>query len=94
MDDFHARALKNLRERHEGKIQENAQRIQEHIGYVLNRIESGRAETVGLYADDLAASVERIQSSVAALEALEEAVGILETRDKPAEDLGKWGTAT
>lgn len=33
MDDFQARALKNLKERHEDKIRQDAARIQEYIGY-------------------------------------------------------------
>jgi hypothetical protein len=84
MDGFQARQIKNLRERHEIRIQENALRIQEHIGYVLKRIENGRPESVGLYAEDLAASVERIRSAVASLEALKEGLAILATSDGEA----------
>jgi hypothetical protein len=91
MDDFHARALKTLRERHESQIRENARRIQEHIGYVLQRAENGHADTVGLYAEDIAASAQRIVARVAALGAIGDAVRTLETGDELAEDLGKWG---
>lgn len=79
MDDFQARALGNLSKRHEDKIRENAKRIQEHIGYALQRIDAGRADATGLYARDIAASAQEIVSRVAALEAIGEAVGILET---------------
>lgn len=81
MDGFQARQIKNLRERHEVRILENALRVQEHIGYVLQRIEKGRTDSVGMYAEDIAASVERIRSSVASLEALREALAILATTD-------------
>jgi hypothetical protein len=81
MDDFQARALKNLKERHESQIRENAERIQEHIGYVLKRLDAGRSDYVGLYAEDIEASARRIVSRVAALEAITEAVGILETTE-------------
>lgn len=84
MDDFHARAIRNLRERHESQITENAERVREHIGYVMKRIEAGRIDSVGLYAEDIAASMRRILTSVAALEAIRESTEILATRDEPA----------
>ena len=83
MDKFHERAIGNLRDRHETQITENAERIRDHIGYVLKRIEAGRAETTGLFAQDIAASVQRILISVAALETLSEATAILQTSDEP-----------
>jgi hypothetical protein len=82
MDAFHERAIRNLRERHETQIAENAERIREHIGYVLKRVESGRADTTGLYAEDIGASVRRMQLAVAALEALNETTEILKTSDE------------
>lgn len=84
MDDFQNRAIKNLRERHETQITENAERVRAHIGYVLKRIEGGRIDSVGLYAEDIAASMRRILASVAALEALRESTEILATSDEPA----------
>lgn len=84
MDSFHQRALKNLRDRHETQITENAERVREHIGYVLKRIEAGRADAVGLYAQDIAASIERVRLSVAALETLNETTAILATGDAEA----------
>lgn len=79
MDDFQARALRNLRERHEKQIAENAERIREHIGYVIKRAESGHADATGLYAEDIEASARRILASVAALEALNESAAIMAT---------------
>jgi hypothetical protein len=84
MDDWQAHAVKNLRDRHEARIAENAERIREHIGYVLKRIESGRSDAVGIYAEDIESSIRRILASVAALETLKEATAILETSDNPA----------
>lgn len=86
MDDFHTRTTGNLRARHETQITENAERMRDHIGYVLGRIESGRPETVGLYAADIAASAQRILLAVAALETLEETMKILETSGEPAKE--------
>lgn len=82
MDSFHTRAIGNIRAHHESRILENAQRIQEHIGYVLKRAEGGHADAVGLYAEDIAASAERIRLSVAALETLKETTDILATSDE------------
>jgi hypothetical protein len=84
VDDFQARALKNLKnlkERHESQIRENTERIQEHIGYVLKRLDAGRSDSVGLYAEDIEASARRIVSRVVALEAITDAIGILETTE-------------
>ena len=78
-ETFEARALRNLRERHESQISENAGRIRDHIGYVLKRVEAGRADSTGMYAEDIAASVKRILRSVAALEAIKETCGICDS---------------
>lgn len=51
--DTQARELKNLRDRHESRITENAERIREHIGYLLKRIGDGRADATGMYAADI-----------------------------------------
>jgi hypothetical protein len=83
MDKFHERAIRNLRERHETVITENSERVREHIGYVLKRIEVGRIDSIGLYAEDIAASIGRIRLSVAALETLRETTEILKTSDEP-----------
>ena len=81
MDDFQARALGSLTKRHEDKIRENAERIREHTGYVLQRIDAGRADSVSLYARDIATSAQEIVSRVAALEAIGEAAGIFSSGD-------------
>jgi hypothetical protein len=81
MDDFQTRALKSLKDRHESQIRENAERIREHIGYVLKRLDAGRSDSVGIYAKDIEASARRIASRVAALEAIGEAIGIVETTE-------------
>jgi hypothetical protein len=83
MDDFQTRAVKNLRERHEYVIQENAERIREHIGYVLARVEKGQPGSVGLYAQDIATSVQRILGSVTALETAKEITDVMATSDEP-----------
>ena len=56
-ETFEARVLRNLRERHESQISENAGRIRDHLGYVLKRVEAGRADSTGMYAEDIAASL-------------------------------------
>jgi hypothetical protein len=84
MDDFQTRALKNLRERHESRITENAERIREHIGYLLERIKSGRADATGMYAADIATAAGRIVASVVALDTLKESAEIMATSETPA----------
>jgi phage-related protein len=81
MDEFQQRALKNLRERHENKITQLAESIQEEIGYVLNRIGSGSIGSAGHYAQSIAADAEEIKARLAALEALRDAVGIFEATE-------------
>lgn len=80
MDEFQQRALKNLRERHENKITQLAESIQEEIGYVLNRIGSGNVGSAGHYAQSIAADAEEIKVRLGALEALRDAVGIFEAK--------------
>jgi hypothetical protein len=81
MDDFQTRATGRLRERHEKAILENARRIHEHIGYVLDRIEGGNPASVGHYARGIAADAHEIESRVNVLEGIADAIGILETSD-------------
>jgi hypothetical protein len=78
MDDFQVRATGNLQARHEKAIAENARRIQKHIGYVLARIEDGGTATVGHYARGIAADAHEIESRIAVLEGIGEALGIIE----------------
>jgi hypothetical protein len=87
MDDFHARALKSLRERHENKIRQDAEEIQEYIGYVLARTDKGvSGALIGNYASTIAADAQEIVTRIAALEAMKDATGILETRDEPTKE--------
>jgi len=78
-----------IRKRHESQITEQARRIQEHAGYMLKRAEAGRAEATGLYAQDIAASVQRILISVAALEKIKETTEIMATSDEPPKETGQ-----
>lgn len=72
-------SVADIRARHETQIRENAERIKEHIGYVLARLDKGRPDSAGLYAEDIAASARRIVSCVAALEAVAEVTAIYES---------------
>lgn len=81
MDDFQARALGNLRKRHEDKIRENAEHIREHTGYLLARLEDGSAASASHHAAGIASDAREIVSRLAALEAIEETVGIVETTE-------------
>ena len=58
----------------------------EHIGYVLARIEGGQPASVGHYARGIAADAHEIESRVAVLEGITDAIGILETGDEPAQE--------
>ena len=81
MDEFQQRALKNLRERHENKITQLAESIQEEVGYVLNRIASAGPSSAGHYATSIAADAQEIKIRLAALEALGDAVDIFEVTE-------------
>lgn len=81
MDEFQQRALKSLRERHENKITQLAESIQEEIGYVLLRIGSGNASSTGHYAGSIATDAQEIVTRLAALEALGDAVDIFEATE-------------
>ena len=78
MEEFQQRALKNLRARHENKITQLAESIQEEIGYVLNRIGGGNVSSAGHYAGSIATDAQDIVTRLAALEALGDAIGIFE----------------
>ena len=82
MDDFQTRALKNLRGRHEDQIRRLAASIQEEIGYLIHGLDSQHA-TPGHFARRIATDAQEIVARFAALEAIGDAVGILETRDEP-----------
>jgi len=79
MDDFQTRMIRNLKKRHEDQLRQNAERIQEHIGYVLQRLDNGQSTSVGHYARGIEADAHEIRARVSALTAIEEALGILDT---------------
>lgn len=83
---FEARATANLIKRHEDKIRENAARIQEHIGYVIDRVDGGHAASVELYARDVARGAQEILARVAALEAIKDLTGIQDSSPAPSPD--------
>jgi len=83
VDDWQARAIQSVTKRHEEKVRQYAERIQEHIGYVLTRLDAGKAFSVGHYASGIASDAHEIVSRIAALEALGEATGILSTTENP-----------
>jgi hypothetical protein len=78
MDKLQERQLANLRKRHEDKIREAAERIQEHVGYVLARIEHGAAGSTGHYAAGIAADAHEIVTRLAALDGAAETAGIFD----------------
>jgi hypothetical protein len=81
MDDFQTRALGNLRKRHEDKIRQAAEEIREYAGYLLRDLGSGRTSTSSHYAGDILTDAREIVTRFAALEAIGDAVGILEATE-------------
>lgn len=84
MDKIQERQLANLRKRHEDKIREAAERIREHAGYVLARIERGSAGSVGHYAAGIAADAHEIVARIAALDGGAETAGVFDAYCEPA----------
>ena len=87
MDDFQAREINSLRARHEslcgsGRAYPAAHRLRDPAARFW------RSDSVGMYAEDIEASARRIVARVTALEAIADAVGILETH---AEDSAPAG---
>ena len=78
-DQFTERALRNLRERHETAIRQNAERIQEHIGYVLKRLDGGNVTSVSHYANGIAADAREIVNRLSALEGMADVKGIYDS---------------
>ena len=79
MDDCQARAMQNLTKRHEDAIRENAERIQEAIGYLMTRLDSGHP--VSHFAAGIAVAAQDIVRCLAVLDALSEATDILATKE-------------
>jgi hypothetical protein len=83
MDELQARQLAILRKQREDKIRWAAERIQQHIGWVLSRIEGGSAGSVGHYAAGIAADAHEIVACIAALDAAAETAGIYDAYCEP-----------
>jgi len=77
MDDFQARLIENLKKRHEGQIRKAAERIAEHIGYVLQRLDSGQPMSAEHYARSIEADAHEMRERIRALDAIEETLGVL-----------------
>lgn len=82
MDDWQKHAINNLRERHVKQLTESAARIQEHIAYVIARIEKGEPMSAGLYAAGIASAADEIVQRIASLEAMKETLDLLATTDE------------
>lgn len=80
MDDWQARAMQNLTKRHEDAVRENAERIQEHIGFMMTRLDTP-ALPVAHFAAGIAASAQEIVRRCAVLDALTEATDILAPKE-------------
>lgn len=78
-DQFTERALRSIRERHEAVIRENAERIREHIGYVLKRLDGEHVVSISHYVNGIAADAREIVNRVSALEGIAEVKGIYES---------------
>lgn len=63
--------LSELRAQHAKQIREEAERVREFAGYVISRVESGHADTIGLYAADITASGQRMMTSCATIQGLD-----------------------
>ena len=75
MDDGQARAMQNL----EDAIRENAERIQQLIGYVMTRLDDGLP--VSHFAASIAGDAQDIVRCLAVLDALSEATDILAPKE-------------
>ena len=81
MDDWQARAMQDLTKRHEDAIRENAERIQQLIGYVMTRLDDGHP--VSHFAEGIAVAAQDIVRRRTVLDALTEATDILAPKEKP-----------
>ena len=92
MDDFQTRAIGNQRSRHTDKIRQNAEQIREYTSYLLARLDRD-GSSVSHYADGIASDANEIVARFAALQAMDEALAVLETSDEPegtGTDFGTW----
>ena len=70
-------ALDALKGRHERQIRQAAERIQEHVGYILDRLDRDSAASIGHYTAGIATDAHEIVSSIAALDGQCEVLGVL-----------------
>lgn len=78
VDDAAAQmALDALRQRHERQIRNAAERIQEHVGHILKRLDKDSAGSVGHYAAGIATDAHEMVASIAALDGQAEVLGVL-----------------
>lgn len=68
-----AEALALIRGQRVASMREDALRIQEFVGYVIARIDKGRADSVGVYTADIVAAAQRIMAAHATIEGLDAA---------------------
>ena len=91
VDELQKRQLAILRKQREDKIRWAAERIQQHIGWVLARIEHGSPESVGHYAAGIAADAHEIVAVIAALDGAAETAGIFDAYCEPPAPAAKEG---
>jgi hypothetical protein len=63
--------LASLRDQHAQQARENALRIQEFAGYIVGRIDAGRADAIGMYAADIVSAGQRIMTEHATIQGLD-----------------------
>lgn len=63
--------LGTLRAQHAARILEDARRIQEFAGYVIDRLERGRPDATGMYLADIVAAGQRAMQSAATIDGLD-----------------------
>jgi ribosomal protein L19 len=63
--------IAEVRSQHVARMREEALRIQEFAGYVIARIDKGRADSVGPYAADIVSAGQRLMTGHATIEGLD-----------------------
>jgi hypothetical protein len=91
VDKLQERQLANLRKQREDKIRYLAERIQEHVGYMLTRIEQGNGGSTGHYAAGIATDAHEIVACIAALDGAAETAGIFDAYCEPSPLAAKEG---
>lgn len=89
VDEGQARALANLRKRHEDKIRQHAETARKAADRLPGDLDRGQLAAASVRAEVIASAAREIASRVVALEAIGEAAGIFEaTADVPK--AGEW----